>query len=65
MLGLRSVGTRTNKVNQTSDYLREQAAKYLEQAEKEQDSFAKKELLQLAIFCEEVANDMDDRRVSG
>jgi hypothetical protein len=48
-----------------SDYLREQAAKYLEQAKKEEDSSAKKELLQLATICEEVANDMDDRRVSG
>jgi hypothetical protein len=48
-----------------SDYLREQAAKYLEQAEKEEDASAKKELLQLALICEEVANDMDDRRVSG
>jgi len=48
-----------------SDYLREQAAKYLEQAEKEEDTSAKKELLQLAFICEEVANDMDDRRVSG
>ena len=48
-----------------SDYLREQAAKYLEQAKNEEDSSAKKELLQLATICEEVANDMDDRRVSG
>jgi hypothetical protein len=48
-----------------SDYLREQAAKYLEQSKKEEDSSAKKELLQLATICEEVANDMDDRRVSG
>jgi hypothetical protein len=40
-----------------SDYLREQAAKYLELAKKEEDSFAKREFLQLA--------DMDDRRVSG
>ena len=48
-----------------SDYLREQAVKYLEQAEKEEDTSAKKELLQLAFICEEVANDMDDRRVSG
>jgi hypothetical protein len=48
-----------------SGYLREQAAKYLELAENEGDAFAKKELLQLAGICEEVANDMDDRRVSG
>jgi hypothetical protein len=49
-----------------SDYLREQAAKYLELAKKEEvNSFAKREFLQLAEICEEVANDMDDRRVSG
>ena len=48
-----------------SDYLREQAAKYLEQAKKEEDSSAIKELLQLATIREEVANAMDDRRVSG
>ncbi len=48
-----------------SDYLREQATKYLKQAEKESDISTKKELLHLAIICEEVANDMDDRRVSG
>lgn len=48
-----------------SDYLREQAAKYFEMAKNEGDFFAKKEFLQLAEICEEVANDMDDRRVSG
>jgi hypothetical protein len=48
-----------------SDYLREQAARYLELAKKEESSLAKKEFLELADICEEVANDMDDRRVSG
>lgn len=50
-----------------SDYLREQAAKYLELAKKQENSLAKKEFLQLQLgeICEEVANDMDDRRVSG
>ena len=47
-----------------SDYLREQAAKYLELAKKQENSLAKKEFLQLGEICEEVANDMDDRRVS-
>jgi hypothetical protein len=46
-----------------SDYLREQAARYLELSKKE-NSLAK-EFLELADICEEVANDMDDRRVSG
>jgi hypothetical protein len=34
-------------------------------AGKDEDSFAKKKFLELAVICEEVANDMDDRRVSG
>jgi hypothetical protein len=33
--------------------------------EKGGNSLAKKEFLELADICEEVANDMDDRRVSG
>jgi hypothetical protein len=48
-----------------SDYLRDEAVRYRELAEKNQDSFAKKEFLELAAICEEVANDMDDQRVSG
>jgi hypothetical protein len=48
-----------------SDYLRDQAAKYRELAAKGEDSFAKKEFLELADICEQVANDMDDQRVSG
>ena len=48
-----------------SDYVREQAAKYLELAEKTEDPFIKHELLDLAAVCEEVANNIDDRRASG
>jgi hypothetical protein len=48
-----------------SDYLREEAAKYREIAEKAIDPFVKKEFLDLADACEEAANDMDDRRASG
>jgi hypothetical protein len=48
-----------------SDYLREQAAKYREMAEAAQDEFVKKEFLELADVCEEVANNIDDRRASG
>jgi len=33
--------------------------------EEEENSLAKKEFFELADICEEVANDMDDRRVSG
>ncbi len=45
-----------------SDYLREQAAKYRELAENADDDFLKREFLELADICEEVANDMDDNR---
>ena len=45
-----------------SDYLREQAAKYRELAEKAEDPFIKQEFLELAEVCEEVANKIDDRR---
>jgi hypothetical protein len=48
-----------------SDYLREQAVKYRELAEKAEDSFVKQEFLELADVCEEVANNIDDRRASG
>jgi hypothetical protein len=48
-----------------SDYLRDEAAKYRELAERDHDTRAKREFLELANICEEVANDMDDRRVSG
>jgi hypothetical protein len=48
-----------------SDYLREQATKYLELAAQANDPVAKQEFCELAKVCEEVANDMDDRRVSG
>jgi hypothetical protein len=48
-----------------SDYLREQAAKYRQLAETTEDPTAKQELLELAAVCEEVANEIDDRRSSG
>ena len=48
-----------------SDYLREQAVKYRELAEKAEDALIKQEFLELAEVCEEVANNIDDRRVSG
>jgi hypothetical protein len=47
------------------DYLRDQAAKYRELAEKAADDFVKKELIELASVCEEVANDIEDRLASG
>jgi hypothetical protein len=48
-----------------SDYLREQATKYRELAEEAQEAFVKQEFLELADICEEVANNIDDRRASG
>ena len=47
-----------------SDYLREQAAKYRQLAETAGTS-VKEEFLELAAVCEEVANEIDDRRTSG
>jgi len=52
-------------MHEYSDYLRDEAAKYRELAAKDQNHYAKREFLELANICEEVANDMDDRRVSG
>ena len=48
-----------------SDYLREQAAKYGQLAETAEDASRKQEFLELAAACEEVANEVDDRRASG
>ena len=48
-----------------SDYLREQAAKYRQLAETAKDPSVKREILELAAVCEEVANEIDDRRTSG
>ncbi len=48
-----------------SDYLREQATKYRELANKAEDAFVKQEFVELAEICEDVANEIDDRRASG
>jgi hypothetical protein len=47
------------------DYFRQQAAMYRQLAEKTEDAFNKQELLDLAGVCEEVANNIEDRRPSG
>ena len=47
------------------DYLREEAAKYRRLAEQAKDDFIKKELLELAVICEEVANTIEDRLTGG
>jgi len=48
-----------------SDYLREQAAEYRRLAEKADDPDVKRELLELAADCDEIALRIDDRRASG
>jgi hypothetical protein len=47
------------------DYFRQQAAMYRQLAEKIEDVFIKQELLDLAVVCEEVANNIEDRRTGG
>jgi hypothetical protein len=48
-----------------SDYLREEAIKYRQSAEAAHEPSARQEFLELAAVCEEVANNIDDRRASG
>ena len=48
-----------------SDYLREQAAEYRQLAEVAEDPTVKEDLFDSAAICEEVANNIDDRRASG
>ena len=48
-----------------SDYLREQAAEYRRMAQSAQDLATRTDLLETAEVCEEVANNVDDRRASG
>jgi hypothetical protein len=47
------------------DYLREQASMYRQQAEQTDDPIFKKELLELASVCEEVANNLEDHLTGG
>ena len=46
-------------------YLRDQAAKFRELAEKVGDEFIKHELIELAAVCEEAANNIEDRLTGG
>lgn len=48
-----------------SDYLREQAVEYRRLAETAEDAATRLDLLETADVCEEVANNVDDRRASG
>jgi hypothetical protein len=45
-----------------SDYLGEQAAKSRQLAEPTEDALVNHEFLELAAVCEDVANEIDDRR---
>ena len=47
------------------DYFRQQAAMYRQLAEKTEDVFIKRELLDLAAVCEEVANNIEDHLTGG
>ena len=47
------------------DYFRQQAVMYRQLAQKTDDTFIKQDLLDLAAVCEEVANNIEDRRPSG
>ena len=61
----RTVGLTSVCRTHYSDYLPEQAAKYRQLAETADDAFVKQGFLELAAVCEEVTNEIDDRRTSG
>jgi len=48
-----------------ADYLRDEAAKYRQLAERAERPLIKQELLDLAAVCEEAANSIEDRLPSG
>jgi hypothetical protein len=47
------------------EYLRDQAAKYRQLAEKADDPVIKAELLELASVCDEVADNIEDHLTGG
>ena len=47
------------------EYLRDEAVKYRQLANKAEDSFIISELLDLAAICDEVANSIEDRLTGG
>jgi hypothetical protein len=48
-----------------ADYLRDEAAKYRQLAERTDDPVIKDEMLELASVCEEVANNIEDHLTGG
>jgi hypothetical protein len=65
ILGVREGSCEARRSMDWDDYLRQQAAMYWQLAEKTEDAFIKRELLELAVVCEEVANNIEDRLASG
>ena len=53
------------RMQQNSDYYREEAAKYRELADMAKDAVTKQELLELAAACEGIADKIDDLGASG
>ncbi len=47
------------------DYLRDQAVKYRTLAEEADDQYVQEELRDLAVACEEIANNIEDRLTGG
>ena len=47
------------------DYLRDEARKYRQLAEQAEDPLIKQELLELAMVCDEVADNIEDRMTAG
>jgi len=47
------------------EYLRDEARKYRQLAEQANDPMIKKELLELADVCDEVADNIEDRMTAG
>ena len=52
-------------MDQYVTYLREQAAKYRELSGTVRDADSRRELLELAATCEQVANNIEDRALGG
>ena len=48
-----------------ADYLRDQAEMYRKLAEQADDPVVKNEMLDLALVCEEVANNIEDHLTAG
>ena len=56
---------RCPKASDWPEYLRDQAAKYRQLAEKADDPVVKNELLELASVCEDVADNIEDHLTGG